>query len=191
MSLLNLSFFLLISILNKVDSRSSKQPLECLIENQQYKNEYLYSSFTYSPVNGQHMVFTNQINQRDIQKFSQVKWKFIPIEKLNDTFMISNSFFNEYLCSANYHMDLFNHRRIIGTFDLTKEMYDLNSIKKCMWKLEKIKEGQNEFLIWNLKYRESFYAASSLFKNMKKKRNVFTYYSKPDSKQFLWKISCF
>jgi hypothetical protein len=189
MILFNLSFFLLISIFNKVEGRSSRQPLECLMENHQYKNEYLCSSFRYSPVNGQHMVFTNQINQKNNQKVNQFKWKFTPIEKMNDTFMISNSFFDEYLCSVNYHIDLFNHRRIIGTFDLKKDEYDLNSIKKCMWRLQK--KEKNEFLIWNLKYKESFYAASSFFKNIKQMRNVYTYYSKPDSKQFLWKISCF
>ena len=171
---------------------------ECLIYNDEYKHEYLFTSDQLDPADYyKRKVYTYPLQHVDV--FDLIKWHLIPIGDSNDTFYIMNSHFNEYLCASDFHLDLFELRRKVSTSKLN-DAKSMDEHKNCEWRLEPVIdeismvadeiEKLNRFIIWNVAHREPLYAASTLFKTLKNTRNVFTWHSIPNSKQFVWHVDC-
>ena len=179
----------------------------CLIQNTEYKDEYLYSCFKLDAADDfKRKVYTNPIETAYMRTFTQLKWKFEPVffggddnkqdeNNNNQTlyYYISNSQYNnEYLCSSSNHFDRFSYRRKVNLNKLT----DTNKTdKRCMWRLDEQSHGdhlhQNKYMIWNAYYNEPIYAAMDLLSEAKSnRRNVYTWYKSPDSKQFIWNLIC-
>ena len=66
---------------------------------------------------------------------------------------------------------------------------------KCMWKIRRLnvrRFGTVDVNFWNVEYNEPLYAASMIFSSSKSQnRHIFTWHSRPDSKQFDWNLNCF
>jgi hypothetical protein len=168
---------------------------ECLIHNDEYKHEYLYTSDQLDPADYyKRKVYTfpldRLINSIDhLDAFDKIKWRLVPVGDSNDTFYMINYQFDEHLCASNIHLDLFELRRKVSTVKHDEPI----DYKNCEWRLEQqtvADEKLNRFIIWNVKHREPLYAASTLFKTLSYKRNVFTWHSIPNSKQFVWIVDC-
>jgi hypothetical protein len=181
-----------------IKSKNSSTTFYCLIQNSNYLNEYLYSSFEHQinpedikEKNFKHKVFTNHIHSLYSKHINQYIWVLKPVEWLNDTFYMTNFYFNnQHLCSSHNHVDSLNHRRQVLLNKLNKESLMTN--KKCMWIIRSISSKDSSLVeIWNNYYKEPFYAASNLFRSgILNRRNVFLWYDQPDSKQFSWKLLC-
>ncbi len=164
-------------------------------------------------------MYSNPVNLHFLKSFDQLRWTFVPTG-LNDTYFIVNARYNEHLCAADIHLDVFNFRwaffplfsRLLSQFTSPSQIQrrkvntvNLNrfkensvnnktaakTIKSCMWKLEQVETGLNRFLVRNLNYGEYLYASSSLLKTVRSRRNVYTWHSRPDSRQFIWYVYCF
>ena len=101
----------------------------------------------------------------------------LPGEGLNDTFNIRNDKYGEFMCASSTHLDVFKSRRIINTL---KSSNSFETDKKCVWKLEQLESETRDFIVWNLEYSEPLYASHDIYKTVKSRRNVYTWYSKPD-----------
>ena len=199
---------LIISVISLIENKPDLgRASDCLIKNIEYKDEFLYTCHELDISNNyKRKVYTNPVNLNYMRSFDQLRWTFVPIAGMNDTFYIVNSRYNEHLCASNIHLDVFNFRRKVNTVNLsgTKKssesvvfnsnptsLLNSNNNKKCMWQLEQVEKGLNRFVIRNFYYQEPLYAASSLLKTVRSRRNVYTWHAKPDSKQFVWYIYCF
>ena len=173
----------------------------CLVRNSAYENEYLYSSRKDFDVNDnmtkQRKVYTNTANIKKIKSLDQMRWIFEPVDWLNDAFYITNiEFQNEHLCATHSYHDSKNKskkRRLVNLVKMNKESLKTN--KKCIWRTENIVSddgNESSFYLWNMYYHEPLYAATSMSRLMSptKDRQVYTWYQKPDSKQFIWFIYC-
>jgi hypothetical protein len=187
--ILSVILFLVTQSVSNTDNVS----FECLIQNDEYKYEYLYTSDQLDPADYyKRKVYTFPLQHLDA--FDPIKWYLIPMGHFNDTFYIMNHQFNEYLCGSDFHLDLFELRRKVSMSKLVDKTIEH---KNCEWRLEPLMDesnvetqSSNRFIIWNVKYNEPLYAASTLFKTLNYKRNVFTWHSKPNSKQFVWIVDC-
>jgi hypothetical protein len=179
----------------------------CIIKNMQYSNEFLYSHHTLEEKNiMMRSVFTNPINRRFIKSFDQAEWLLKPIHGYSQTFYIESGLYkNQHLCALN-NLELMNMRRKVSLVNLKIDSKTNAEIKMaCAWKLERLKSSNDTvFFIRSLKYNESLvttffsslhcnfilvlcfnskYAASTLFKAINSRRNVYTWYKQPDSKK--------
>ena len=169
------------------------EPSDCLIKNIKFQGEYLYTCYELE-ANNKRKVYANPASLNYMNSFDQIRWMLMPVENMNNTFHIINARYGEHLCSSNGHLEIFNQRRKVNTVRFTKDVMLLD--KKCMWRLDALDKridggGTDRYMIWNTYYKEPLYAASSLLKTVKARRNVFTWHSKPDSKQFIWHVFCF
>ena len=80
------------------------------------------------------------------------------------------------------------------------DIYNSNLLlfsRNLIWKLELIKGEKfdktfKQYRIWNVNYKEAMYAGSDMLKTARtNRRNIFTWYSRPDSNQFIWDFICF
>jgi hypothetical protein len=183
-----------IAFISLIESKpDSKQPSDCLIKNIKFQGEYLYTCYEFEG-NNKRKVYSNPASLNYMNSFDQIRWLIMPVENMNNTFHIINARYGEHLCSSTGHLEIFNQRRKVNTVRFTKDVNLLD--KKCMWRLDEVDQkmdggGSDRYLIWNVQYKEALYAASSLLKTVKARRNVFTWYKPPDSKQFIWHIFCF
>jgi hypothetical protein len=187
--------------LNKSESRPDKSATKtCLIQNTEYKDEYLYSCFKLDATDDfKRKIYTNPIETTYMRTFTQLKWKFEPVvvdvdgEKQEDNnqtyYYISNSQYNnEYMCASNNHFDRFSYRRKVNLNKLTETG---KNDKRCMWRLDEQPHHENRYMIWNAFYNEAIYAAMDLLSEAKtNRRNVYTWYKNPDSRQFIWNLIC-
>jgi hypothetical protein len=202
--LLILSSTIILIHSDKIEGRPDKSAIKtCLIQNIEYRDEYLYSCFKLDAADDfKRKVYTNPIETAYMRSFTQLKWKFEPVveddysqlkDKNQTYYFISNSHYkDEYLCSSSNHFDQFSYRRKVN---LKKMMIDTSkNDKKCMWRLEEQSQSdshQNRYIIWNVYYNEPIYAAMDLLSEAKSnRRNVYTWYKNPDSKQFVWNLIC-
>jgi hypothetical protein len=187
--------------LKKTASSESSPSLICYLSNFKYKNEYLYVSNQFDTFdNFKRKVFTSQLE--NIDDLDDIKWILIPIEKqVNQYFIRSYSHEDEYLCSSHSHLYMFKQRRRVGLIKLNNDDRRLREETKCKWRIDLIdnnnqsinkNDTQSFYSIWNVYYREPFYAASSLFKQVQSNsiRNVYTWHSSPNSHQFIWNVEC-
>ena len=195
MSRIILDFIMIIVTImwiGQIESRPDvNAPSFCLIKNIEYPDEFLYSSKELDiSDNYKRKVFTNPANEYFMKSFDQMGWIFLPVNGTNDTFNLLNAKYYEHLCASDNHLEIFNYRRKVNTYRLNND--NLKKNKKCMWKLELTSKGINRFIIRNVHFKQPLYAASDLLKTAKsKRRNVYTWYKNPDSRQFIWYIYCF
>ena len=193
----------------------------CLIENENYKDEFFYASpqedddeewKTSSTQTKQIIninktsrfqipiknVFVNELKLKYMTTIDQAEWLMRPVNWFNDTFYISSvKYPNNHLCATHKFFDLFNLRRKIHLIRLNKESLTTNY--KCMWRVTEIesiglfekKTADTGYVLWNEYYEEPLYAASYLFKTARNRRTVYTWHGLPNSRQFLWRINCF
>ena len=168
------------------------QSKDCLIRNIEYNTEFLYTSNSLN-------VFTDKVD--NILGFDQLRWIFLPIGDTkyeNKTYYyIVNAEFDKLLCASD-KKDIFKKRRNIVLVNFANHSFQMLNFK-CLWrtfekgsKINKMIDDNQNVTIWNVKYKEPLYAANFLYKSvfLKSKRNVFTYSSKPNSKQFIWNVIC-
>lgn len=185
-----------------------EKPTECIIKNNRYKEDFLYltqdNKYEELKIN-KHVRFGRKIYSNTISPKSNIKdpdqrkWLFVPtilfdtddyqIDQNQTYFYIINKHYLEFLCATSYHHDLTNHRRRVFTFT----MEDAANMDECKWRLNEVKNKEMNYELWNVKYNEPLYAASNFLQSSMSshKRNVFTWYKSPDSKQFYWTIFCF
>jgi hypothetical protein len=175
----------------------------CLIKNVKYPNEYLLSSrhdyeLFYDEFNTYYKrkIFTNRIDSNLVKTLKQIIWMMEPVTADSfDTFLITNNLFNdEHLCATHRHLEMFKLRRRIALISGDKSLLSQND--KCWWRFVPVQVNNitesNFYLIQNVHYNESLYAASYFFKSaITNARNVFTWHKQPDSTQFAWFLNCF
>ena len=183
---------------NLAKQQDFKVNSNCLIENEKYDGEFLYTcEFRDYPT-----PYVDPHNSKYIQDFDQMRWIFTPANNNDDnsTFYIINSFYDMLLCSGNSRIGLFSQRRKLNMQNLFK----INEFdnEECIWYVEPAeklykkyikskKSDKNRYVIWNYKYAEPLYAGSFLLKQVKsKRRNIYTWYKKPNSAQFIWNLHC-
>ena len=198
-----LYFIIIIISLNLINEIKSSKSIRngsfCLIENINYENEYLTSSFDYDLMSTQQndgfkkrRVYTSSIKSDAISFGQQLVWYLVAApEKTNHNnqkhFYIMNPFFDLYLCATSNYQDRFHRRRMLN-LDKQRDNFN-NNDNNCVWELEK--KYDNNYEIWNVKYNSPMYAASFLFKKIQsEKRNVYLWSNLPDSNQFLWNLQC-
>ena len=176
---------------------------DCLIQNFKYSTDYLHVSkkldlSNFFDINSYtRRIYTNSPSSlKDMDKY---RWKFILLNNNlnNPQYIIKNSKYDEYLCSSARHQSaLFKKRRNVYTRRVNdkkmKWMLNRNDVS-CIWRIDNIQDQvymDHRYLIWNVKYNESLYAASSLFTTVNDERSVFTWFDQPDSDQFYWLIHC-
>ena len=170
----------------------TKKPSYCVIKNYLYKDDFLYVCNEKEYDNGyRRKVYSNPVSLKYMQNSYQKRWLFIPTDDkkyTNDTFYIITDLYKEFLCSSKDHLEITKHRRKLHTVN----MDEIPVGEECIWRLDEFKYKKEHYLIWNLKYNEPLYAANSLFKTARtNRRNVYTWYKNPDSKQFIWFVYCF
>lgn len=187
-------FTFYIVFITQLESKpDSKEPSDCLIKNIKFQGEYLYTCYELE-ANNKRKVYANPASLNYMNSFDQIRWMLMPVENMNDTFHIINARYGEHLCSSATHLEIFNQRRKVNTVRFTRDA--MLSDKKCMWRFDDVDTkmdggGPDRYMIWNVHYKEPLYAASSLLKTVKARRNVFTWYKSPDSRQFIWHVFCF
>jgi len=201
MSVKSLLISLLISCLSITKSKCLRddQTLNCVLYNEEYDTEYLYAAsglhkfalfrrnvYTWSPFYSQ---LKNGNNVKEYtEKDMQGVWAFsraVSAEK--DTFFIKNVEYNEYLYASSIHAGITGSRRRIYTWKWSNDNFE--NQKAFMWTLKKADES-GTYQIWNVHYNQPLYAASFWHRTSSMRRNVYTWYTEPDSKQFIWHIKC-
>ena len=206
----------------------TQSPTDCLIKNQKYQFEYLYSANDEddSLLSKNYQIYEENKDEKVIDKrkfetndnddvenkntnnvvkesrqayvyplgliydYDLIKWSIIPSALTNQSFHIKSKNNNQYLCASPTHTNMFfKTRRKVFTHTID-DLDELNKRLDCMWKFEKFSNQMKSFIIWNVKYKEPLYAASSLFYEMELGRNVYTWHKKPDSDQFHWNLHC-
>ncbi len=122
---------------------------------------------------------------------NQLRWTFEPVDwmSLNESYYyIANVKYNEYLCASQSFGDSAKKRRIVQLEPMSRELLATN--KKCMWRAEQLNNQNDQFYLWNVHFKESFYAATSFKLYKKSDRKVFLWHKEPDSDQFVWFVYC-
>ncbi len=208
---------ILLAFIN-INVSSFKTSSKCLFQNKAYPFEYLYSSNELVDqrvikINNVSNIF-NYFNRRNVYTYpltftddlKMISWDLKPIDLKNLTstaasslhnqqFYLRNIHFDEYLCASKKHLDKHDkRRRLIYTLKLNLNKISTSStINQCVWQFNKASDSSTKdksFTIWNRLFNESLYAVSYFYKVHDLKRNVFLWYSKPDSSQFKWHVIC-
>jgi hypothetical protein len=203
MSPVNLLISLLISCLTIAKSECIRldQTLNCVIFNEEYGNEYLYAAsgfhklalfrrnvYTWSPFYSRSNSATVEKVKEYTEKDLQGVWTFSRAASAEkDTFFIKNAEFNEYLYASSTHAGITGSRRRIYTWKWSNDNFE--NRKAFMWTLKKA-DGSSSYHIWNVNYNQPLYAGSFWQKQDSIRRNVYTWFTAPDSKQFNWQIKC-
>jgi hypothetical protein len=190
------------SIAQNLNIPASDRLSSCVLRNLNYDDEFLYTVKSGT----KEKIYVDPSDSNVISNMDQLRWIFMPViangQHVSNTFHIINSVNDMVLCASSRHLDFMKHRRqveLIKLGDLDENGLAFN--RECMWMLgsarNKIKkdvfdpEENSKFTIWNFEYKEPLYAASfTLRSEIRSKRNVYTWYSKPNSLQFVWFIYC-
>ena len=197
-----LEFFYLLFLLYQTKAmipNSNKSSSMCIIKNLDYNNEFLYAyhepmEFTLNN-NNKRKIYTNPISLKYMKTFDQAEWLFVPTNTQSETFYIKSPLYKQWMCASDVNFDLMNKRRKVSMMRIVDDLNKTNMAAfiyaPCMWKLEQLDKRSNKFVIWNTKYKEPLYAASTMYKTIDSRRNVYTWVNKsPNSKQFIWSIGC-
>jgi hypothetical protein len=170
-------------------SESTKEQVECLLENNKYSDEFLYS-------NRVNHVFTISFHNMNM-----LKWTLTQLTGAFDQYTIRYVTTNEYLCATDFFeeslqlQDITNDvikKRLIHT----RKMSDKNTKidDDCIWRFERTHtdKGFMAYFIWNVYYNESLYAASYLYLNPNKKLRKTFLLNKMSKKmnEFKWIPEC-
>ena len=190
--------FYLLDKSNSLINHEKTNQFECLIGNNKYTYEYLSSSndhFT-SPIDNliinakYHHIYL--INELTLKKLSNVKWIFIQMNQLDDTYYLKSKILNEYLCASDL-LDEFG-RRDIYSIHIRNDHFKIKSNKidlKCVWKFQRTLSDYafNSYFIRNAYYtNESLFSA--ITKTTKYKRNVYLWNKVPSNDKYKWIIDC-
>ena len=130
------------------------QSLECLIQNKEYLNEYLYQDRIHSP---------NDIVNACMKPIGQItnsdRGIWIARLILNDKITFQNKKSGQYLCASSLVYTLF-HRIHISVNNLK------STTPSCIWDLKKMKKKQSSnttddsFFIWNTMTKRQLYVSN-------------------------------
>lgn len=189
----NLRFFLISIFLAFCLNRklATAKNAECVLYNERYKNEYLYSGilfglarryvFSWSPIILNSLKDQKEYIFKDDDK--KAVWVFESVGGEQNTYYIKSLEYKEYFYATGFHNSFFNARRRVFTWMTNSDLDD-----SYKWRLNKLDTDKYE--LWNVKYNEPLYAASHFFRHDSLRRNVFTWHKKPDSTQFNWIVKC-
>ena len=177
-----------ISIQNvQAQTNSTQFANNCMIHNQEYSYEYLYS------MNEQRMsrltknnVYTCPLKQ--VKNFNNLRWSIV--ENNSEIYYLKASYFDEYLCASFNFIDIFHTRRIVRGIKINQSR---NIYENCQWKIKKVnsKTSNSTYSIINAFYDEQLYAASFPFKQGSHYRQTFLWHKKDTkSNKFKWIIDC-
>ena len=158
---------------------------ECLIQNQEYSYEYLYTN-----EHGKN-VYVRPIGK--IDNFHKIKWIIIETANHTDKYLMKNSHDDEFLCASSRFNDIFKARRVVEKFKLN---LSTDKFENCFWKIQHTTGNSNSskqtYTIINAFYNQPLYAASFLFKTNLVNRKVYLWHDKKslNSKKFKWFIDC-
>lgn len=179
----------------------------CFIKNAGYKYEFLHSYFV-PGLPKSNKAYTNLISEENIESFTWViqsadQIKFHSSSNSNSNSQVENgkndgnnhtAFYlinvkqMACMCAEVKKFRIFNPRRPIALHKLSPATLER---PECMWSLQHAEaEKPDRYHIWNKRYNEPLYAASSLFKTAKSQRNIYTWSSTPNSRQFIWSLIC-
>ena len=150
---------------------------DCLIHNNQYKFEYLYSPSEMIPT--VQLISLNKVND-----FNNFRWSLVETRNQSGLYYLKSSYFGDYLCALFDFGDIFEKRRSVARLKIDKNLYSLNN---CQWKIKQHKSIFRTYSIVNLLFDEPLYASRYLFQ-----RKIFLWHSENniDSKKFKWIIDC-
>ncbi len=146
---------------------------ECLIRNQKYKQDYLYTTnkvyvYKKKPF---YMRKTNLMRLDKVDNFGSLRWS-ISKAFSNDTYFIKSHLYpGNYLCAIDEFQDLFNMKRSIQRLSVASD--DLSQLKYCEWKFVRSEPDKQSYRIWNQMFKQKLYAAKSIYTT---ERNIYLWY---------------
>ena len=158
---------------------------DCLIHNDQYQFEYLYSP-------NKNTSLVRLIPLDKVDDFNKLRWSLIEIDdhQSNGQFYLKSSYFDDYICATNMFADFLGLRRKVMRVRLKKDdLLDNN----CKWILKKKSSItlDNKYIITNVLFDQSLYAYSYFFKRNIFQREVYLWHKKnAKSKTMKWMIDC-
>ena len=159
----------------------------CLIHNNRFQFEYLYSSVSKRDTKSVYLM-----PLKDVNDFNQIRWSLIQAgKKYDNQFYLKSSLFDDYLCASSNFDNLFLTRRIVNRLQLINP--NIIELAKCRWNINKVdsKKTNNKYLIMNHFYKESLYAVSYIFQTKTKKREIFvTNMNYLRREKYEWIIDC-
>ena len=168
--------------------------LDCLIHNNHYHNEYLYSYNENKTSKNAPRKQVNLISIGRINDFNNLRWSLIETTNQSGIYYLKSWHFGDFLCATNIFADNFKFRRIVVKFDLNR---NVNIWKNCQWKIKKEKVKSKTELSYysmvNVFYDEQLYAAvaSMFLQRMPGRREIFLWHKKDfNSNKFKWMIDC-
>jgi hypothetical protein len=186
---------ILILVQNTKLIESNLAQIECLIQNNQFKYEYLYTCDDLD----EHQYYRRHIYTNTIinlNNLDEIKWTLIPVLIDKYTYYLKSNKYNEYLCVSKrlqYHRSncyVNSNKRMAHTFKYNSNLTSLKDKHQCQWRLENV--DFNKYKIWNVLYNQMLFAESDCFKSKRlnrAKRSVYLTH-KPNSKSY-WMIDCF
>ena len=171
-------------------SSSSKFGSNCLIHNEAYRFEYLYS------INENNKKMSSQKNVHlmplsKVNDFNNLRWSLIETQNKSGQFYLKSSLFDDYLCASFEYGDLFRLRRKVMRIKINST--NLNALENCKWILKQVdlEKSNSRYLITNVLFDQALYAATYFFQIQLYKRDVFLWNKKNvNSKKFKWVIHC-
>jgi hypothetical protein len=191
----HISMILLSLIVNSKLIQSYLPKLECIIQNNLFRNEYLYTCDDLD----EHQYYRRHIYTKkfvNLNSLDEIKWTLIPVKVDKNIYYLKNNKYSEYLCVSKrmqYHRSncyVNSNKRMAHTFKYNFNITNLNDKYQCHWRLEGV--DFNIYKICNVLYGQMLFAESDCFKSkrlIKEKRSVYLTH-KPNSKSF-WRIDCF
>jgi len=175
--------------------QSNLLKLECLIQNNQFRYDYLYTcdDLDEHQYYRRH-IYTNKII--NLNNLDDIKWTLIPVLIEKYIYYLKSNKYNEYLCVSKrvqYHRSncyVNSNKRMVHTFKYNSNLTSLKSKHQCQWRLESV--DFNKYKIWNVLYNQMLFAESDCFKGKRlnrTKRGVYLTH-RANSKSY-WMIDCF
>jgi hypothetical protein len=148
---------------------AANNQFECLLENNKYSHEFLYSNKTGN-------VYTVSLSNLNI-----LKWSLTQLTGTYDIYTIKNINTEEYLCATDMFEENLKLKDITNDEIIKKRLIHTRKVDKnelnddCIWRFERTHtdKGFISYFIWNVYYNESLYSASYLFKLNRKLRKTF------------------
>ena len=191
--LIVLFFLIKLKKANSTNKTDYKFGSNCLIHNQEFKYEYLYTS---NDLDIEH-IFKKNIYTRLLSKvddFNKIRWSLIKSSNESFEYFIKSSYYNEVLCASNRFSYIFSVRRYVKR-EYIKNYKEIP--KNCRWIIKKdltSKKFDDVYTISNVYYRnEHLYVASFFFKKTFYSRRIFLWNIKTQnisSNKFRWQIDC-
>ena len=168
---------MLISALNA--ERSNDFGTDCLIHNDQYEFEYLYSP-------NENTKSVDLINLKKVNDYNKLRWSLIETRNQSGQYYLKSSYFGDYLCALLNFGDIFQMRRRVARFKIDTNMSLFNN---CKWTIKQHNSNlpSNIYSIVNVLFDEPLYASKYLFQ-----KEIYLWHRKKnaDSKKFKWIIYC-